>query len=141
MHLAPHLNEGFAEDCATVRGANSCFSSDIFFLTDRCATTNRGKRVNPADIKDMLLRWSKAKTRGYEARVARHRCQLAPRTNTLTDSLVTQGVNVENFSGSWADGLAFCALIHHFFPDSFDFATLDPNNRRENLEIAFKTIE
>lgn len=75
------------------------------------------KRVNPADIKDMLLRWSRAKTRGYE------------------------GVSVDNFSGSWADGLAFCALIHHFYPDSFDFSSLDKNNRRANLELAFKTIE
>ncbi|KAI2804339.1 hypothetical protein RDWZM_007778 [Blomia tropicalis] len=75
------------------------------------------KRVNPADIKDMLLRWSRAKTRGYE------------------------GVNIENFSGSWADGLAFCALIHHFFPDSFDFSQLSGENRRQNFEIAFKTIE
>ena len=52
-----------------------------------------------------------------------------------------QGVNIENFSGSWADGLAFCALIHHFFPDAFDYSKLSASNRRENFEIAFKTIE
>merc|ERR1712212_1477040 len=25
-------------------------------------------------------------------------------------------VKIENFTNSWASGLAFCALIHHFFP-------------------------
>lgn len=50
-------------------------------------------------------------------------------------------MNIRNFSSSWADGLAFAALLHHFRPDAFDFATLDPKNRAANLELAFRLAE
>lgn len=46
-----------------------------------------------------------------------------------------------NFSSSWADGMAFCALIHRFAPEAFDFNMLDPRNRRGNFELAFKVAE
>lgn len=72
---------------------------------------------NPTAIKQMLLDWSKAQTDGY------------------------QNVNVTNFSSSWNDGLAFCALIHHFYPDAFDFNQLNPKNRRGNFTLAFSTAE
>lgn len=52
-----------------------------------------------------------------------------------------QHVDVQNFSGSWGSGLAFCALLHSFFPDAFDFASLEPNARRENFALAFATAE
>ncbi len=46
-----------------------------------------------------------------------------------------------NLSSSWSDGLAFCALIHHFFPDAFDFNSLSSINRKDNFELAFHTAE
>ncbi|VDP33192.1 unnamed protein product [Schistosoma margrebowiei] len=52
-----------------------------------------------------------------------------------------RGVDIQNFGSSWGDGLAFCALIHHFYPDSFDFSTLDPKNKRANFELAFEKAE
>jgi len=52
-----------------------------------------------------------------------------------------QKVKVENFTSAWADGLVFCALIHNFFPQAFDFAKIDPNNRKQNYQIAFSTGE
>ncbi|CAL1527896.1 unnamed protein product [Lymnaea stagnalis] len=52
-----------------------------------------------------------------------------------------EGVEITNFSSSWNNGLAFCALIHHFFPDAFDFSTLDATKRRYNFTLAFDTAE
>merc|ERR1719225_1791118 len=37
--------------------------------------------------------------------------------------------------------MAFCALIHYFYPEAFDFKSLDPSNRRYNFTLAFDTAE
>jgi len=50
-------------------------------------------------------------------------------------------VKITNFTTSWADGLGFCALIHHFFPQAFDYSRLTPENRKANYELAFQTGE
>lgn len=72
---------------------------------------------NANSIKQMLLDWCRAKTRGYEH------------------------VDIQNFSSSWSDGMAFCALVHNFFPEAFDYAQLSPQNRRQNFEVAFSSAE
>lgn len=51
----------------------------------------------------------------------------------------TQGVNITNFSGSFSNGLAFCALIHKFNPDKFDYNSLSAENREYNFQLAFDT--
>ncbi|KAM3939623.1 smoothelin isoform 2-T2 [Leptodactylus fuscus] len=72
---------------------------------------------NANSIKQMLLDWCKAKTRGYEH------------------------VDIQNFSSSWSDGMAFCALVHNFFPEAFDYNQLSPQNRRQNFDLAFSAAE
>uniref|UniRef100_A0A8D3B1P1 Smoothelin b n=1 Tax=Scophthalmus maximus TaxID=52904 RepID=A0A8D3B1P1_SCOMX len=72
---------------------------------------------NANSIKQMLLDWCRAKTRSYEH------------------------VNIQNFSSSWSNGMAFCALVHHFFPEAFDYDSLSPSNRRHNFEVAFNAAE
>uniref|UniRef100_A0A8B9BTF3 Smoothelin n=1 Tax=Anser brachyrhynchus TaxID=132585 RepID=A0A8B9BTF3_9AVES len=72
---------------------------------------------NASSIKQMLLDWCRAKTRGYEH------------------------VDIQNFSSSWSDGMAFCALVHNFFPEAFDYSQLTPQNRRHNFEVAFSSAE
>ncbi|KAJ8881136.1 hypothetical protein PR048_017609, partial [Dryococelus australis] len=42
---------------------------------------------------------------------------------------------------SWSNGLAFCALIHHFCPDAFDYDSLRPEERRKNFELAFRVAD
>uniref|UniRef100_A0A8C6GAD0 Smoothelin-like 1 n=1 Tax=Mus spicilegus TaxID=10103 RepID=A0A8C6GAD0_MUSSI len=68
-------------------------------------------------VKNMLLEWCRAMTRNYEH------------------------VDIQNFSSSWSSGMAFCALIHKFFPEAFDYAELDPAKRRHNFTLAFSTAE
>lgn len=53
----------------------------------------------------------------------------------------SQHVDIQNFSSSWSNGMAFCALVHNFFPDAFDYSTLSPSNRRQNFEVAFSAAE
>ncbi|KAJ8401991.1 hypothetical protein AAFF_G00372260 [Aldrovandia affinis] len=72
---------------------------------------------NSKNIKQMLLDWCRAKTRAYEE------------------------VSIQNFSTSWSDGLAFCALVHNFFPHAFEYSALSPTDRKHNFETAFNTAE
>lgn len=52
-----------------------------------------------------------------------------------------QHVDLQNFSSSWSDGMAFCALVHSFFPDAFDYNALSPTQRQKNFELAFSMAE
>ncbi|ELV12259.1 Smoothelin-like protein 2 [Tupaia chinensis] len=70
-----------------------------------------------SSIKQILLEWCRSKTLGY------------------------QHVDLQNFSSSWSDGMAFCALVHSFFPDAFDYNALNPTQRQKNFELAFTMAE
>jgi len=50
-------------------------------------------------------------------------------------------IPMTNFSTCWNDGLAFCALIHVFYPDNFDWYALDGQNRRHNFTLGFDKAE
>ncbi|XP_074548906.1 uncharacterized protein LOC141807041 isoform X2 [Halichoeres trimaculatus] len=67
--------------------------------------------------RNSLLRWCQSQTQGYK------------------------NIDITNFSSSWADGLAFCAVYHTYLPSHIPYNTLTPENKRENLSLAFKTGE
>ncbi|KAI9646995.1 alpha-actinin [Ciborinia camelliae] len=46
-------------------------------------------------------------------------------------------VSVRNFTDSWNDGLAFCALLDIHRPDLIDYETLDKSDHRGNMQLAF----
>ncbi|XP_068174311.1 smoothelin, like isoform X2 [Antennarius striatus] len=70
-----------------------------------------------SSIKQTLLEWCRSKTIGY------------------------QNIDIQNFSSSWSDGMAFCALVHSFFPTEFDYNCLSPTNHKQNFELAFGTAD
>ncbi|XP_070776406.1 cytospin-A [Enoplosus armatus] len=67
--------------------------------------------------RNSLLRWCQSRTQGYK------------------------NIDITNFSSSWADGLAFCAVYHTYLPSHIPYSNLTPENKRENLNLAFKTGE
>ena len=69
------------------------------------------------NAKEALLLWCKKKTAGYK------------------------DVKVENFTNSWQDGLALCALIHAHRPDLLDFNSLSKSNPHDNCKLAFEIAE
>lgn len=73
--------------------------------------------VEALSAKEALLLWCQRKTHGYP------------------------NVNVQNFSNSWSNGLAFMALIHKHRPDLVNFDALDKNDNVGNLTKAFDICE
>lgn len=51
------------------------------------------------------------------------------------------GVKVTNLTTSWRNGMAFCAIIHHFYPSLIDMSKLSPGNVIENCRTAFDAAE
>ncbi|MES1912100.1 MAG: hypothetical protein MHM6MM_004434 [Cercozoa sp. M6MM] len=49
--------------------------------------------------------------------------------------------NVQNFHRDWKNGLAFCGLMHRFYPEKVDYDTLEKGNAAENLKLAFDTFQ
>ncbi|XP_051789562.1 EH domain-binding protein 1 isoform X11 [Erpetoichthys calabaricus] len=60
-----------------------------------------------------LLEWCQEVTKGYRA------------------------VRITNFTTSWRNGLAFCAILHHFHPEKIDYDSLDSYDIKNNNKKAF----
>ncbi|XP_048877307.1 cytospin-A-like isoform X2 [Brienomyrus brachyistius] len=56
--------------------------------------------------RNALLRWCQRKTQGY------------------------QNINIKNFSSSWKDGLALCAILHAFLPGHIPFQELNGQDKK-----------
>uniref|UniRef100_A0A8C2BIA0 Cytospin-A n=1 Tax=Cyprinus carpio TaxID=7962 RepID=A0A8C2BIA0_CYPCA len=67
--------------------------------------------------RNALLRWCQKKTEGY------------------------QNIDITNFSSSWNDGLAFCAILHTYLPAHIPYHELNSQDKRRNFTLAFQAAE
>lgn len=82
----------------------------LFFRSEKdIAIPEKETNQNLSGIDDLLM-WCKEVTKDYK------------------------GVNVTNLTTSWRNGLAFCALIHHFRPDLVDFESLSSHDIKGNCK-------
>nr|XP_020654809.1 cytospin-A isoform X2 [Pogona vitticeps] len=67
--------------------------------------------------RNALLKWCQKKTEGY------------------------QNIDITNFSSSWNDGLAFCAILHTYLPAHIPYQELNSQDKRRNFTLAFQAAE
>lgn len=51
-----------------------------------------------------------------------------------------QNIDITNFSSSWADGLAFCAVYHTYLPSHIPYSTLTLENKVEAVMIKSSNV-
>ncbi|XP_076166952.1 uncharacterized protein LOC143146525 isoform X2 [Ptiloglossa arizonensis] len=72
---------------------------------------------NGGSKRNALLKWCQNKTLGY------------------------RNIDITNFSSSWNDGLALCAILHSYLPHKVPYDTLTQAEKRRNFSIAFSAAE
>ncbi|XP_032527990.2 cytospin-A-like isoform X3 [Danaus plexippus] len=72
---------------------------------------------NGGSKRNALLKWCQQKTMGYN------------------------NIDITNFSSSWNDGLALCALLHSYLGDTVPYSSLTPQDKRTNFSVAFAAAE
>ncbi|XP_052869282.1 cytospin-A [Anopheles cruzii] len=72
---------------------------------------------NGGSKRNALLKWCQNKAVGY------------------------RNIDITNFSSSWNDGLALCAIMHSYLPDRVPYDKLNQNDKRRNFSLAFAAAE
>ncbi|KAJ9594516.1 hypothetical protein L9F63_014053, partial [Diploptera punctata] len=72
---------------------------------------------NGGSKRNALLKWCQNKTVGY------------------------RNIDITNFSSSWNDGLALCAILHSYLPERVPYDSLTQSEKRRNFTIAFAAAE
>ncbi|KAK0082351.1 hypothetical protein PV326_007226, partial [Microctonus aethiopoides] len=72
---------------------------------------------NGGSKRNALLKWCQNKTVGY------------------------RNIDITNFSSSWNDGLALCAILHSYLPEKIPYDSLTPTEKRRNFALAFSAAE
>jgi len=72
--------------------------------------------VNVKEQKDNLVKWCAVQVQDYD-------------------------VEVKNLTTSWKSGLALCAILHHYDPESIQFDSLNEDEAEKNVELALKVAK
>ncbi|XP_052752052.1 golgin subfamily B member 1 isoform X3 [Galleria mellonella] len=73
---------------------------------------------NGGSKRNALLKWCQQKTSGYN------------------------NIDITNFSSSWNDGMALCAILHSYLGEGrVPYASLSPHDKRTNFSVAFAAAE
>ncbi|VVC97792.1 unnamed protein product [Leptidea sinapis] len=87
-------------------------------LRERKDPLNTLQIKNGGSKRNALLKWCQQKTLGYN------------------------NIDITNFSSSWNDGLALCALLHSYLGEGrIPYATLTQHDKRTNFSVAFAAAE
>ena len=133
----PIGNEPCNQDVATPTPSSSVATNSATRLGARITALNDLSK-DPLSLlakqtggskRNALLKWCQSRIQGYNR------------------------IEVTNFSSSWADGLAFCALLHSYMPEVIPYTQLvsdmevlptgasNMNQRKNNFQVAFKAAQ
>ncbi|XP_014015893.1 LOW QUALITY PROTEIN: cytospin-A [Salmo salar] len=119
--------EGGSSSLMAMASASSLSSSSpTASVTPTARSRLREERKDPLSAlareyggskRNALLKWCQKKTEGY------------------------QNIDITNFSSSWNDGLAFCAMLHTYLPAHIPYQELTSQEKRRNFTLAFQAAE
>ncbi|KAL0979542.1 hypothetical protein UPYG_G00186370 [Umbra pygmaea] len=124
ISVSRRSSEEIKRDIAAPEGGSS--SSPTASVTPTARSRLREERKDPLSAlareyggskRNALLRWCQKKTEGY------------------------QNIDITNFSSSWNDGLAFCAVLHTYLPAHIPYHELTSQDKRRNFTLAFQAAE
>lgn len=119
MRKSPSL-ESVIKTPAHFNGRNASFTynrANSKLSVERTDPLSALAREYGGSKRNALLKWCQKKTEGYP------------------------NIDVTNFSSSWSDGLAFCALLHTYLPAHIPYQELISQDKGRNLTLAFQAAE
>ncbi|KAM9789025.1 cytospin-B [Neosynchiropus ocellatus] len=108
---------GLSSRAVSSNCSSSCSSSNSRLSVERKDPLAALAQEYGGSKRNALLKWCQKKTEGY------------------------LNIDVTNFSSSWSDGLALCALLHTYLPAHIPYQELISQDKVRNLTLAFQAAE
>ncbi|XP_051570755.1 EH domain-binding protein 1-like protein 1 isoform X3 [Myxocyprinus asiaticus] len=137
-HVKKRLSASFPEDNSSPNASSTSQNEVSVKVRDETAVPMHNKRRAAAEAMDFQGHFTDKTSSASEIEMT----SLVTSSQSLLEwcQIVTEGykgVKITNFSTSWRNGLAFCAILHHFYPDKVNYEMLDPYDIKRNNKKAF----